>query len=34
MEWAKRHPWPPGKIGYLDFFLETLDLHKQAKKCP
>lgn len=29
-EWSGQHQWPPGKIGFLAFFRETLDLHRQA----
>jgi hypothetical protein len=32
--WAKQYQWPPGKIGYLPFFMETLSLHQQAKGGP
>lgn len=30
-EWARQHEWPPGKIGFLDFFRETRAVHRQAK---
>lgn len=29
--WARQHKWPPGKIGFLAFFRETVKLHSDAK---
>lgn len=33
-EWARHYEWPPGKIGFLAFFLETVNLHRMAKVHP
>lgn len=29
--WSKQYQWPPGRIGFLAFFLETVKLHSDAK---
>lgn len=29
-EWARHHEWPPGKIGYLAFYMETREAYLTA----
>lgn len=29
-EWARRHEWPPGKVGFLAFFIETRNAYLTA----
>jgi hypothetical protein len=29
-EWGSRHDWPPGMIGYLDYFRETRATYRNA----
>lgn len=33
-EWSREYQWPPGKIGFLAFFRETVDLHRKAQRRP
>lgn len=28
--WARQHEWPPGKIGFLAYFVETRETYLEA----